>query len=448
VTVLEGRYELGHRIGGGGMAEVVEAHDRKLDRRVAVKLLRDGAGDPRARERFAMEARMAAGFSHPNVVSVYDVGEIDGRPYLVMELVSGQSLAEILHARGPLPVDEALTTTDALLSALAAAHDHGLVHRDVKPANVLVASDGRVKLADFGIAKAAQQASASLTATGEVMGTPTYLSPEQVDGLDATTRSDLYAVGLVLYEMLTGGPPFTGDHAVSVALAHKQSPVPPLRDRRPDAGSGIAAVVHRALEKDPARRYGSAPEMQQALRSVAKSGPEPADSTVATALPDPTRSIPITPRTARTRSRQRSGAPLALALAAAVLGAGLGWLLFGGTEANRRAVGAGGETTNASVTPPTATTTTTIPVPTTVEGLIALIEANPGCCGEKEEDLLRRLTELRDRPDPRGKRTEKVAAEVFHWMEEGELDPTIGTLTLRILGYDASSFDQDGRGED
>src|SRR5688500_18518316 len=201
MTVREGRYELGERIGGGGMAEVVAAHARKLDRRVAVKLLRDGAVDPRARERFVREAQHAARFSHPNVVSIYDVGDADGQPFLVMELVEGKSLAEILAARRSIPVDEALVITAALLAALMAAHEQGLVHRDVKPGNGLVTRDGTVKLADFGIAKAAEAMTAGLTATGQVMGTPTYLSPEQVEGHEATPQTDLYATGVVLYEM-------------------------------------------------------------------------------------------------------------------------------------------------------------------------------------------------------------------------------------------------------
>ena len=268
MTVLEARYELGHRIGGGGMAEVVEAYDRKLDRRVAVKLLRNGASDPRAHERFVHEAHAAARFTHPNVVRVFDVGEAGGQPYLVMELVEGRTLRQVIDDRSQLPLEQALAVADSLLAALAAAHAHGLVHRDVKPANVLIGRDGRVKLADFGIAKAVEGVASSLTATGQVIGTPAYLSPEQVDGQEATPRTDLYAVGVVLYEMLAGVPPFRSDQPFAVALAHRHDPVPAIEEHRADVPPALAAVVTRALEKDPAQRYASAGEMRRALEAA------------------------------------------------------------------------------------------------------------------------------------------------------------------------------------
>ena len=260
--MLENRYELGHRIGGGGMAEVFEAYDRKLDRRVAVKLLHVGSGDARAHERFVREARMAAGFVHPNVVTIHDVGEVRGRPYLVMELVEGGTLGDLIARDGPLPVGQALAITDSILAALGAAHADGLVHRDVKPANILIGADGRVKLADFGIAKA-QDLGRDLTATGQVLGTAGYLAPEQAAGGEATPASDVYAAGVVLYEMLAGEPPFTGEHPVAVAVAHQRANVPPLADKRPGLPPDVLAVVSQALEKDPSRRFRDASQMRQ-----------------------------------------------------------------------------------------------------------------------------------------------------------------------------------------
>jgi serine/threonine-protein kinase len=459
LTVLEGRYELGQRIGGGGMAEVVEAHDRKLDRRVAVKLMRDGSADPRARERFVREAQHAARFSHPNVVGVYDVGDSDGQPFLVMELVEGKSLAQILAARKPLPADESLAITDSLLAALDAAHSQGLVHRDVKPANVLVTDDGRVKLADFGIAKAAEAMTSGLTATGQVMGTPIYLSPEQVEGHDATAQTDLYATGVVLYEMLTGEPPFTAEHPLAVALAHRDTPAPRLDQVRPDLPVGLAGVVARALEKDPIRRFASAREMRDALKTVGDGAPAGVApmaamaTTQATPLPAATSTLPVARRSDRPRTRKKrglSGSSALLFVLAAVLGAGAGWLLIGGgADPSTRAEGVKKDVTPASVTPPSVSTTTTITLPTTIDGLIAALALSPSAAGEKGDELLRGLMEIRDRPDPKGKRAEHLVDEIQHWVEDGQLEPHWGALALKILGYsNAPNFDQAGGAED
>ncbi len=460
MTALNERYELGHRLGGGGMADVVEAYDRKLGRRVAVKMLRNGSGDPSARERFAREGRMAAGFTHPNVVAVYDVGEADGQPYLVMELIEGPTLAQVIAARGPLPVDEALATTDALLAALGAAHERGLVHRDVKPANVLIGRDGRVKLADFGIAVATQRATVGLTATGQMMGTPTYLSPEQVDGREATPRTDLYAVGVVLYELLAGTPPFRGDHAVAVALAHRDDPVPPLEAIRADLPPGLASVVGRALEKDPTDRFADAPEMRGALDAVRRGGAPPrADVTLPAALPGTTQSLPIaaaSPRAepARRPSHQRAqkqtpsaAAVLTVLVIAALIGAGA-VLLSRGEKASPR-----GAALSETVLPSAKAVATTLPpttttVPTTVDGLIALLAADPERFGARGPDLLDALLEIRDHPDPKGKRAERLAGDIEEWVADGELDPTIGAIALQILGVSGDGPSSPGQGQD
>ena len=210
MPVLSDRYELSRLLGRGGMGEVYEAYDQKLSRRVAVKRVRSELADEPAQERFVREVRHTAAFAHPNVVTVFDVGDESDHPYFVMELVEGRTLAAALAAEGPLPVDEAARIADSVLAGLAAAHAQGLIHRDVKPSNVLLGADGSVKLSDFGIAKAVHDAAAPLTAAGEVLGTPTYLAPEQTRGEQAGPPADIYAVGVLLYELLAGVLPFHG----------------------------------------------------------------------------------------------------------------------------------------------------------------------------------------------------------------------------------------------
>lgn len=442
MTVLDARYELGRRIGAGGWADVVEAYDRKLDRRVAIKLLRDGVADPRARERFLREARASGGFVHPNVVMLFDTGVHEEQPFLVMELVEGQTLREVLDERTSLPVPEAVGVADSVLAALGAAHDRGLVHRDVKPGNVLVSRDGRVKLADFGIAKAMHDAAEALTATGQVLGTPAYLSPEQAAGADATPASDVYATGVLLYEMLAGEPPFTGEHPMAVALAHQQTEPPPLVERRADVPAPIAAVVHRALEKDPARRFDDARKMRTALQEArAEQAPAAAAPTVALAAAGDTRTLPTTDpdptsgpgqRTPDRRSRVIP-ALLGLGVLAAVV-AGAAVLLADGGQ-TEPAIGPATTTT----LPPTTTTLppTTLPptttLPSSLEGLLGLLAGNPALAGPRGFDLAEELAEVLERPDPKGKRAEKLIGDIDEWVAEGELDPTFGSLAQQLL---------------
>ena len=273
--VLAERYELGALLGSGGMANVYEAHDQLLNRRVAVKLLRTDIAEESGRQSVLSEARAAASFSHPHAVAVYDMGRDTHRPFIVMELVEGCSLAELLVRRGTLTAEQAVAVAGQTLSALEAAHERGLVHRDIKPANILLPgcrvpdnmdSNRGVKLADFGIAKGIREAAGEMTLAGKVIGTPTYLSPEQVSGRSATPESDLYSVGVVLYEMLAGRPPFTSETAVGMALAHQQQDPEPLAHLRRDLPQGLVALVHQALHKDPYERYGSAADMHEALR--------------------------------------------------------------------------------------------------------------------------------------------------------------------------------------
>lgn len=276
--VLNGRYRLGRLLGRGGMAEVYEAHDELLDRPVAVKLLRpDMAADLEVRSRFEVEARSAARLHHPNVVAVFDTGEDAGDPYLVMELLPGESLADRM-AQGPVEPEWLCRVADDVLAALGSAHDSGLVHRDVKPANVLIAADGRAKVADFGIAKSVEAVGADLTSTGLLLGTPAYLAPERIDGQPATARSDLYSFGVVLYEALAGAKPFQGSTAVAMASAIATMPPPPLHGARPDLDPHLVAAVERAMSKDPAERPSTAAEMASDLGLTVS-----ADTTVALA---------------------------------------------------------------------------------------------------------------------------------------------------------------------
>jgi eukaryotic-like serine/threonine-protein kinase len=268
--VLADRYELQELLGSGGMARVHAARDRRLGRRVAVKLVReDLVGDGRSRERLLREARSAASFHHPNSVAVFDVGEHDRQPFIVMELIDGESLADRLSREGRLRPAEVVGIGVGVLAALEAAHERGLVHRDIKPANVLLPQPGGVKLADFGIAKAVADTAGGLTAVGDVMGTPNYLSPEQAAGQSAVPASDLYALGVVLYECLAGRPPFSGENPLAVALAHQREPTPPLRRVAPDVPEDLAAVVEQALAKDLAVRFADAPAMRRALEGLA-----------------------------------------------------------------------------------------------------------------------------------------------------------------------------------
>jgi eukaryotic-like serine/threonine-protein kinase len=246
VTHLAGRYELAELLGSGGMARVYAAYDSVLDREVAIKVINEaGQADPVARERLIREARAAAGLHHPNTVAVFDVAVGDDQPYIVMELISGQSLEQRLRAEGRLEVDEVVEIGDAVLAGLSAAHHHGLVHRDVKPSNILLADDGTVKVADFGIAMALADSATRLTATGQLIGTPKYLAPECVAGQPASPASDLYSLGAVLYECLAGQAPFAAPTPVAVAVAHQRDPVPPLADRAPEVPGVLVDTVGR-----------------------------------------------------------------------------------------------------------------------------------------------------------------------------------------------------------
>ncbi len=282
-ALLNKRYRLLALLGEGGMAEVYRAEDLLLGRQVAVKLLREQlARDQSLLTRFRDEARAAASLSHPNIVAVYDVGYDLGRHFIVMEYVDGPTLKDLLRQAAPFPVARAVELAMQVLSALDLAHRRGIIHRDVKPQNVLLTADGQAKVTDFGIARLAT--AAALTQTGEVFGTAYYLAPERASGQEATAAADIYAVGILLYEMLTGKLPFTGDSPVEVALKHlQQEPDPPGR-LNPAVPAGLEQVVLRAMAKDPALRFPSAADMRQALAAYQQAA---ADTTAPLVLGSP-----------------------------------------------------------------------------------------------------------------------------------------------------------------
>jgi serine/threonine-protein kinase len=268
-TLFDGRYKIVKKIGAGGMADVYLAEDQELGRQVAIKILNDRhAGDEQFVERFRREAQNAAGLNHPNIVSIYDRGEAEGTYYIAMEFLDGRSLKELIVARGPSPIPVAIGYARQVLAALRFSHRNGIVHRDIKPHNVIVDAEGRIKVTDFGIARAG--AASQMTEAGSIIGTAQYLSPEQARGAPVDQTSDLYSVGVLLYELLTGTVPFTGDTPVEIAMKHlSQVPEPPSA-KRPEVPADLDAVVLRALAKDPHDRYASAEEMDADLARIAK----------------------------------------------------------------------------------------------------------------------------------------------------------------------------------
>ena len=281
-TLFDGRYRILRKLGSGGMANVYLAEDEELGRRVAIKILNDRyANDELFIERFRREAKSAAALSHPNIVSIYDRGEAEGTYYIAMEVIEGRSLKELILTRGPLPIGQAIAFTYEILDALRFAHRHGIIHRDVKPHNILIGGE-RLKVTDFGIARAG---ASQMTEAGSIMGTAQYLSPEQARGAPVTASSDLYSVGIVLYEMLTGKVPFSGDSAIEIAMKHlNELPKPPSKIR-PEIPEDLDQVVLRALAKAPEDRYQTAEEFAEDLHRVEAGLPlAPETSEAATAL--------------------------------------------------------------------------------------------------------------------------------------------------------------------
>ena len=438
-SVVGDRYEIAERLGTGGMSEVFAATDLRLGRQVAVKFLRAEVDDPVARSRIESEARSAAALSHPNIVNVYDAGDHEDLPYVVMELADSRSLADVIRDEGSMSVDRARTIALQVLSALGAAHAQGLVHRDVKPANILVRDDGTVKLADFGIAKSFSDAASAMTAVGLVMGTPTYLSPEQASGQPASPRSDLYATGVVLYECVAGRPPFRGDTPMEVVTAHASAPVPDVRAAAPQVPEWFARVVERSLAKDPTDRYLDAEDMALALESAGASDrTHPISISETTALPAAVpREMPA-----------RGWAPAVMGGVAVLL---FILLLFLGLRGGGSGDGSGTTTTStAAAAAPTAPVTTQAqspPAPTSLGELLASLEDDPEAFGEKGPDLRDKLREVMGQEGAKqAEEAAKLQEEVRKWSREGDLDPAAATLAIQLL-EPLTTQDGGGRGE-
>ncbi len=335
-TLFADRYELHELVGSGGMSSVYRAHDTLLERDVALKIIHEHyVDDEEYVERFRREARAVAQLSHPSIVTVIDRGDAEGRHFIVFEYVDGRNLKQLIEESGPLPIRRALELTLETARGLAFAHERGIVHRDVKPQNVLLNGDGRAKVTDFGIARSVDIE--GVTQAGTVLGTSNYISPEQASGEPVDLQSDVYSLGVVLYELLAGDLPFPGESFVAVALKHVNEPPPSLLERRPDVPLRVAAVVERALRKEPSERFPSMRELIAELEAcLAELGEPDGDATAIV------RERIVPARRARPARRRRRWplvlAALALLAALAVAGA---LALRGGSD------GGGGSPTQA-----------------------------------------------------------------------------------------------------
>jgi serine/threonine-protein kinase len=319
-AVASGRYRVERTLGHGGMAAVYLARDRELDRPVALKVLAEHlADDETFRGRFVREARLAARLSHANVVQVYDTGEQDGRPYIVMEYVPGETLAQVLAHRRKLPADEVVEIGRQAARGLEHAHAAGLVHRDVKPQNLIVRDDGVVKIADFGIARAAE--ATKMTQLGTVLGTAAYLAPEQARGDEVTSAADVYSLGAVLYEALTGRTPHRFSSLAELAEKQRSGQVTPVRDLAPEVPEALEALVMRCLAREPRFRPTSAGEVAAALAD------EPAAPDLQTLVAE---TRPLPPRVTRSIPGQSAWLWIAAAAVVAAIGLALGLANLGG----------------------------------------------------------------------------------------------------------------------
>ena len=349
--LLGGRYRLRGILGRGGMAEVRDGWDTRLDRAVAIKLLHPVLSvQTENRRRFEAEARSAAALNHPNVVAVHDSGEQDGTPYIVMERLPGRTLADMI-AHGPMPQQVVRTVLEQVLAALAVAHDAGILHRDIKPGNILFTTSGEAKVADFGIAKSTEL---DHTLTGQIVGTAAYLSPDRMLGRPASAGDDLYALGVVGYESLTGRRPYIQENLGALARAIMDERPPPIAALRPDVDPQLAAVVERAMAKSSATRFATASEMRAALSgglaggvAVLPSGPgaRPPTRVLSTPVPPPT-TYAVAPRKSVGRNKKL------LVAAAALLAAALAAVAFALDSPPQRSVPETPAVTSSSIAPP------------------------------------------------------------------------------------------------
>lgn len=451
------RYLLGKQLGAGGTSRVHAALDERLGRQVAIKLLDAqlvASADPAGRERFLREGPTSALFNHRNAVTVFDAGEDAGDLYIVMELVDGPSLAEHMARIGPLPIDEAIDIAAQVLAALAAAHAVGIVHRDVKPANVLLGSDGDVKLADFGIAKRFDDLDESVTTSGTVIGTPRYLAPEQATGAAVTTATDIYAVGVLLFEMLTGQPPFAGDSLAAINAVRQSQPAPDVRSLRPEVTAPLAATVARALVTKPAGRFPTALEMTASLvdadatQLMETVAPKDVASRSGDTQVMPKAIVVKQPRSVATANpRQTSNRmPGIVALVALLFGVVVVIALLSGRDDGT------GFATAATESTPTAPTLDAplVPVPTTeatvdeiipgfaqtddIEMFLLQLEEDPDVVGVSGDELAEKLRELLD---AHGKKqrdlVKELRDEMATWVEDEELNEAIAEALDELL---------------
>jgi eukaryotic-like serine/threonine-protein kinase len=343
--LLAGRYELQDLAGTGGMSSVYRARDSVLERTVAIKILHEHfSDDPEYVERFRREARALAQLNHPNIVTVIDRGEFEGRQFIVFEHVDGETLKSLIDREGPLPVDQALSLVHQIARGLAFAHEHGVVHRDVKPHNVLIDEGGVAKVTDFGVARSVDPAD-GLTETGALLGTSEYIAPEQANGQRVDERSDQYSLGTVLYELLAGEPPFSGDNFMAVAMRHIQEPVPSVREARPDVSPRLDAIVARSMAKRPEDRFPTTEAMMAALEAERSHASAPGEPAVESVRDEDTESIELPgPVPLRAPGRSRFPLPLVLILIAAGVAALVVALIVagGGTNSLTDKVSGGG----------------------------------------------------------------------------------------------------------
>ncbi|MDQ6927369.1 MAG: serine/threonine protein kinase [Actinomycetota bacterium] len=442
MTVIADRYEVGELLGRGGMAEVFAGVDRRLGRDVAIKLLRpEISARPDLRTRFEAEARAAASLSHPNAVAVFDTGEDGGVPYIVMERLPGETLADRI-ASGPLDPADVKRIAAEVLGALGAAHATGLAHRDVKPGNILIAADGRAKVSDFGIAKSVESeaGAADLTGTGQLLGTPAYLAPERLDGAPATARSDLYALGVVLYEALAGVKPFDGASPIATAHVISTGSHRALSEVRPGLDPALIAAVERAMATDPARRFGSAAEMVAAVAGgTALAGDTVEVRAGDTAVLD----VPRAPTAEPTVDRRRLSV---IGAVVAGVGAIIAIVLFAG-------IGSGGDSTSlsglgtTSTTPTTATPTTTVsPTQRLAQALRSAAGSMSGGDGSLAPQVAARLNQIADSvaAGDGGAGATALLTVLPVWNRTGLLSNTATSATVALLkqvpGVDLTAY--------
>ena len=456
------RYELAEQIGEGGSARVFAAVDRRLGRPVAIKLLNAGlaaSADPAGRERFLREGPTSAAFLHRHAVAVFDAGEDSGELYIVMELVDGPSLAQHLTTKGTLDVADSVRIAMQVLGALAAAHAVGIVHRDVKPANILLANNGDAKLADFGIAKRLDELEDSVTRTGTTIGTPRYLTPEQANGAPLSPATDVYAVGIALFEMLTGRTPFAGNSPVAVALAQQTRPAPDVREFRAEIPPSIADAVARALKKDPADRFATAAEMAAALSSTWSPPPAPLpESALQTqVIGESTAVLPVLTGytaalpTGKPRSRRLRPVPLAFVALIAMLLIGVGALLARNEPKAMVGPDVGATGTLPVIEPaptePPVTAAPTNPPPIVDEIIpgfartgdlqvfLQQLQANPALVGPAGPELTESLAELLGEKANKRQRdlASKLSEQIDEWVKDGQLEPAIAQALTDLL---------------